>query len=150
MRTWSYSLYIKCQKKRYSKVLSCIARGSQTRAAQANHALSLFISWFICSGWLCMDTLGVFHANQTPMCLDPHLNWGWGWRCETSLSHPVKYFPWLFRGGIFVWLICVIYVLCFSCFCVCSLLPCGHLLRKGWPLGACLWCFIVFFHFPMW
>ena len=29
-------------------------------------------------------------------------------------------------------------------FCVCSLLPCGHLLGKGWPRGSCLWCFIVF------
>ena len=26
---------------------------------------------------------------------------------------------------------CVIYVLCLSCFRVCSLLPCGHLLGKG-------------------
>ena len=24
-----------------------------------------------------MDKLGVFNANQTSMCLDPHLNWGW-------------------------------------------------------------------------
>ena len=28
------------------------------------------------------------------------------------------------------------FVYCFSCFCVCSLLPCGHLLGKGWPLGS--------------
>ena len=42
-------------------------------------------------------------------------------------------------------IICVIYnVLSLSCFCVCSLLPCGHLLEKGWPLGSCLWCFIRF------
>ena len=39
---------------------------------------------------------------------------------------------------------CVIYVLSLSCFRVCSLLPCGHLLRKGLPLGSCLWCLIVF------
>ena len=38
-------------------------------------------------------------------------------------------------------------VLCFSCFCVCSLLPCGNLLGKGLPLGM----FIVFYvYFPMW
>ena len=36
------------------------------------------------------------------------------------------------------------YVLCLSCFRVCSLLPCGHLLGKGWPLGSCSWCLIVF------
>ena len=38
-----------------------------------------------------------------------------------------------------------------SCFLVCSLQPCGHLLGKGWPLGF-LVCdvFCVFCHFPMW
>ena len=34
----------------------------------------LFISWFMCSRRWCIDKLGVFHANQTSMCLDPHLN----------------------------------------------------------------------------
>ena len=33
----------------------------------------LFISWFICFRRLCIDKLGVFPANQTSMCLDPHL-----------------------------------------------------------------------------
>ena len=33
-----------------------------------------FISWFICSMRWCIDKLEVFHANQTSMCLDPHLN----------------------------------------------------------------------------
>ena len=28
-------------------------------------------------------------------------------------------------------IICVIYILCLSCFRVCSLLPCGHLLGMG-------------------
>ena len=32
----------------------------------------------------------------------------------------------------------------FPCFRVCSLLPCGHQLQKGWPLGSCLWFLIVF------
>ena len=45
---------------------------------------------------------------------------------------------------LLLWIICVIYVLCLSCFCVCSLLPYGHLLGKGWPLGSRLWCLIVF------
>ena len=40
-----------------------------------------------------MDKLGVFHANQTSMCLDPHLNLIVKLaRRETSLSPPVKYF----------------------------------------------------------
>ena len=41
-------------------------------------------------------------------------------------------------------------VLCFTCVYVCSLLPCGHLLGKGWPLGYCWWCLLYFCYFPMW
>ena len=91
------------------------------------------------------EQLGVFHANQTSMCLDPLLNLGRGWCRETGLSPPVKYFYWPFQGGTsFVdHTFCVIYVLCLACFRVCSLLPCGHLLAKGWRLGPCLWCLIV-------
>ena len=50
----------------------------------------------------------------------------------------------IFLLSILLWIICVIYVLCLSCFRVCSLLPCGLLLGKGWPLGSRLWCLIVF------
>ena len=37
-----------------------------------------------------------------------------------------------------------------SCFLVCSLQPCGHLLGKGWPLGS-LVCYVLlcFCHFPI-
>ena len=48
---------------------------------------------------------------------------------------------------------CVIYVLRVSCFRVCSLLPCCHLLGKVWPLGSCLRCIIVIlslFHVVSW
>ena len=45
---------------------------------------------------------------------------------------------------LLLWIICVISVLCLSCFRVCSLLPCGDLMGKGWPLGSRLWCLIVF------
>ena len=38
-----------------------------------------------------MDKLGIFYANQTYMCLDPHQNEGWGWYRETSLSIPVYF-----------------------------------------------------------
>ena len=55
----------------------------------------LFISWCICSRRWCMDKLGVFHANHTSMCLDPHLNKG----RETGLSPLLKYFYWPFQGG---------------------------------------------------
>ena len=42
-------------------------------------------------------------------------------------------------------------VSCLSCFPVCSLQPCGHLLGKGWPLAS-LVCYVLlrFWHFPMW
>ena len=39
-------------------------------------------------------------------------------------------------------------VLCFPCLSVCSLLPCGHLLGKGWPLGSCRWCLLYCVTFP--
>ena len=42
-----------------------------------------------------------------------------------------------------LWILFVIYVSCLSCFLVCSLQPCGHLLGKGWPLGS-LVCDVVF------
>ena len=52
----------------------------------------LFLSWFICSRRWCIEKVGVFDANQTSMCLDPHLNLGSGWRLETGLNPLVKYF----------------------------------------------------------
>ena len=42
-----------------------------------------------------------------------------------------------------------------SCFCyafvrICLSMPCGHLLRKGWPLGSRLLCFIVKLSLSYW
>ena len=51
---------------------------------------------------------------------------------------------------LLLWIICVIYVLYLSCFRVRSLLPCGHLKGKAWPLGSCLWCLSWFCYFPIW
>ena len=50
----------------------------------------LFISWFICFRRQFMGKLGIFHANQTSLCLAPHLNLGWGWDHETTSSRPKK------------------------------------------------------------
>ena len=111
--------------------------------------ISFFISWFICFWRWCIDKLAVFHVNQTSMCLNPHLNLGWGWRCEIGLFPRVKYFSDRSKGVLLLWIICAFCVLCFSCFCVCSLLPCGYLLGKGWPLGSCWWCLLYFCYFPM-
>ena len=45
---------------------------------------------------------------------------------------------------LLLWIIYVISALFLLCFlCVCLLMPCGHLLGKGWPLGSRLWCLIV-------
>ena len=45
---------------------------------------------------------------------------------------------------LLLWIICVISVLfCYAFMLVCLLMPCGHLLGKGWPLGSRLWCLIV-------
>ena len=68
----------------------------------------------------------------------------------TKICPPVKYFYWPFQGGAsFVDHLCFC-VLCLSCFRVCSLLPCGHLLGKGWPLGYCWWCLLYFCYYLMW
>ena len=88
----------------------------------------------------CIDKLGVFHATQKSICLGPHLNSGWGLRSENSLSPPVKYFHRPFQVVDQLCYLCLVFVI----LCVCSLLPCGHLLGKGWPLGSRLWCLIAF------
>ena len=50
---------------------------------------------------------------------------------------------------------CGSFTLFVSCFCyafvrVCLLMPCGHLLGKGWPFGPRLWClFVNFVTFPL-
>ena len=64
---------------------------------------------------------------------------------EAGISPPVKYFYWPFQGGAsFVdHLCCFCFVFCYSFVRVWSLMPYGHLLGKGWPLGSCLWCLIV-------
>ena len=58
-----------------------------------------------------MDKLGVFHANQTSMCIAPHLNKVLGWRRETSLSPPVNILLTVPRRHFF----CGSFVLFMSC-----------------------------------
>ena len=67
-----------------------------------------------------MDKLGILHANQTSMCLDPHQNQGWGWYRETSLSPPVIFLlavpRWYFSCGSSLYCVCLCYfVLSVSC-----------------------------------
>ena len=85
------------------------------------------------------------HANQTSV------SWS---RSELR----VRLAPWnrfkpsskIFLLTLLLWIICVINVLCSSCFCVCSLLPCGQLLGKGWPLGSCMWYLLLLSHVVSW
>ena len=57
-----------------------------------------------------MTTLGIVHANQTCMCVYPHLNQGW--RNETVLSSPVKYFSDLSKVILLLWIVCVLSCVC--------------------------------------
>ena len=72
--------------------------------------------------------------------------------CETGLCPPIKYFYWLFQGGAsFVDLLCYFFLVFGYVFVrLCLLMPCGHLLGKGWPLGSCFWCLIVKLSFSHW
>ena len=93
----------------------------------------LFISWFICSRRWCMGKLGAFlHVSWSISELRVRLaSWNRFKPYSKILLLTVqrRYF---FCGSF--------YVLCLSYVRVCSLLPCGHLLGKGWPLGPRLWC----------
>ena len=100
--------------------------------------------WLFTRRWY-INKLGIFRANQKSTCLDPHQKWGW--YSQTCLSPPVNFLLTNPRRCFFF----VICVSCLSCYLVCSLQPCGHLLGKGWPLGF-LVCdvnlCVFFFTFP--
>ena len=55
------------------------------------------------------------------------------------------------RAVLHLWILFLIYVSCLSCFLVCSLQPCGHLLGNCSPHGSfvCDVFLLVFCHFPM-
>ena len=88
-----------------------------------------------------MDKLGSFHANQISMCLDLHLNYGRGWRCETCLSPQVKYFTDRSNAVLLLWIFHVFSVLCLLCLCmhlfICALWSTAGKGLTSWPR---LWC----------
>ena len=66
------------------------------------------------------------------MCPGPHQNSGRGLRRDTNLSSPVFFFTdrskaALFSGSFMLFLSSV----CHAFVCVCLLIPCDHMLRKG-------------------
>ena len=55
------------------------------------------------------------------------------------------------KAELLLWIIYVISVLFYYAFIhVCLLIPCGHLLGMGWPLGSRLWCLIVTLSLSHW
>ena len=90
----------------------------------------ILISWFISSRRWCINTLGVFLMQTKQLYFLIHI-WTKG---DVGA-------PWPFQGGwsFMLFLFCF----CYALVCVCLLMPSGHLLGKGWPLGSCLWCLIV-------
>ena len=55
------------------------------------------------------------------------------------------------KAVLLLWIIYFISVLfCYAFMHVCLLMPCGHLLGKGWPLGFRLWCLIVMLSLSHW
>ena len=65
----------------------------------------------------CIETSGGLHANQISVCFDPHLNKGWGWRHETSISPQVKYFTDRSKAVLLLWMFNVFSILCLLCLC---------------------------------
>ena len=73
-------------------------------------------------------SLGSFMQTKY-LCLDSHLNYGWGLRRETGLNPPVQQFYWSFQGGTsFVEHLCFLSCVCYAFVRVCLFVPCGHLL----------------------
>ena len=106
--------------------IRCLAPGR--KAASPNSTLSQSFDHWVTA---------LFVYNIAMYSLSYVCMWGWVSYCIallwTLLIVPRGYF---FCGPF------VIFVLCLSCFRVCSLLPCGHMMGKGWPLGSLLWCLI--------
>ena len=105
---------------------------------------SIYLLWFIFSRRWCIDKLGLScKPNIYVSCSTSELRMRLA-RCETGLSPPVKYFYWQIQGGAsFVDHLCYFCLVFVMLVHICVLMPCGHLLEKGWPLGFCLRCLIV-------
>ena len=68
-----------------------------------------------------------------PTELEPNLTSGRGWRRETGLSPPVKYFTDRSKAVLLLWIFYVIFLSCVRYVLVrfCLFVPCCHLLGKG-------------------
>ena len=84
--------------------------------------------------WESADLLAVvcvLFCHFPKMCPGPHQNQGCGWRLETGLSPPVKYFTDRSKAALLLWIIYVfLSCVCYAVVRVCLFVPCGHLLGK--------------------
>ena len=61
--------------------------------------------------------------------------------CKQFGRPPVKYFTDRPKAVLLLWIFYVfLSFVCYAFVHVWVCVPCGHLLRKGWPLGSRLWC----------
>ena len=66
------------------------------------------------------------------MCPGLHQNQRRGWRRETGLSPPVKYFTDRSKAVLLLWIVYVfLSCVCYAFVRVCLFVHCGHLLGKG-------------------
>ena len=84
--------------------------------------------------WERADLLAVVCCvlSLSQMCHSLHQNLWEGWRCETGLSHPVKYCTDRSKAVLLLWIFYVfLSCVCYAFVCVCLFVPSGHLLGKG-------------------
>ena len=65
------------------------------------------------------------------MCSGPHQNLGRGWRRETGLSPPVKYFTDRSKAVLLLWIFFFLSCVCYAFVRACLYVPCGHLLERA-------------------
>ena len=68
------------------------------------------------------------------------VGWPWNWlKLSSKIFLLTVPRPCFFCGSFMLFLACF----CYAFVRVCILMPYGHLLGKGWPLGLRLWCLMV-------
>ena len=120
----------------------------------SNYQLRILIPlFFLCTRRWYIDKSGIFHANQTSMCFDPHQKYGWGWYRQTYLSPPVIFLltaprRCFFCGSFLLFLFCVCLwhtVLSVPCSLVVTCWERADLLAL-----LCVMFFLCLCHFPLW
>ena len=101
--------------------------------------LSPFISWFVCTFSWCIDKLWTFNANQTSMCLDPHV---------LALQYILRIVPrrCSFCGSVLLFLFHVFFIMIIS---FPFLAPLWSPVWKGLATWLSCVCFLYFSHVPI-